>query len=159
MPGRSTIRRATFEDADAVLECLHIAFEPYRQYYSVQAFSDTALTTGTIYRRLAKFQVLVACDPSGKVLGTIACSVIRPGVGHLRGMAVLPEKLGSGVAQQLLDSAEVALRKRGCSRITLGTTAPLQRAIRFYERNGYKRSDETGDHFGMPLFIYSKELD
>lgn len=159
MPGPFTIRPATAADANAVLECLHVAFEPYRRHYSAEGFNDTALTPETIHRRLADFTVLVAVDLAGRVVGTIAFSVIQPGVGHLRGMAVLPDQLGCGVAQQLLDSAEDALRKRGCTRITLGTTAPLQRAIRFYERYGYKRSAETGDHFGMPLFLYSKSFD
>ena len=37
-------------------------------------------------------------------------------------------------------------------------SAPLQRAIRFYERNGYRPSGRVADFFGMPLFEYVKPL-
>jgi ribosomal protein S18 acetylase RimI-like enzyme len=73
-------------------------------------------------------------------------------------MAVLPESLGDGVGQRLLDIAEAALCGAGCSRITLDTTEPLTRAIRFYERNRYRRSGVVRDFFGMRLIEYAKTL-
>jgi hypothetical protein len=50
------------------------------------------------------------------------------------------------------------MRVAGCSFATLDTTAPLARAIRFYERNGYVRSGVIADFFGMALFEYRKQL-
>lgn len=49
----------------------------------------------------------------------------------------LPEHQGSGVAAGLLDQVESDLRDLNCRAMTLDTTKPLQRAIRFYERNGF----------------------
>src|SRR5207244_6363156 len=95
---------------------------------------------------------------NAKIIGTIACAVVEPNHGRLRGMAVLPEHQGGGVAQDLLDVAETELRRADCARITLDTTAPLQRAIRFYERNGFRATGRVGDHFGMPLYEYEKRL-
>ncbi len=46
----------------------------------------------------------------------------------------------------------------GCARITLDTTEPLQRAMRFYERNGYQRTGHVGNFFDMPLIEYAKLL-
>jgi GNAT superfamily N-acetyltransferase len=91
-------------------------------------------------------------------VGTIACCISGQ-LGHLRGMAVLPEWQGHSIAQQLLLQAEDDLHAAGCCRITLDTTAPLQRAMRFYERNGYRPSGNTTDFFGMPLYEFVKELD
>src|SRR5262249_48797032 len=71
--------------------------------------------------------------------------------GHLRGMAVVPSSQGCGVSSRLLESIENELRRAGCSVVTLDTTAPLTRAIRFYERNGYVRSGVVSDFFGMVL--------
>jgi GNAT superfamily N-acetyltransferase len=71
-------------------------------------------------------------------------------------MAVLPAWQGSGVAAQLLKSVESELRAKGCSRISLDTTEPLQPAIRFYEKNGFRRSGKVADFYGMPLFEYVK---
>jgi len=34
----------------------------------------------------------------------------------------------------------------------------LERAMRFYEKHGYRRSSKVSDFFGMPLFEYVKTL-
>ena len=73
-------------------------------------------------------------------------------------MAVLPQAQGLGVARRLLDVAESKLRDKECSRITLDTTAPLNRAIHFYEKKGFRRSGRVTDFFGMPLIEYEKLL-
>ena len=102
--------------------------------------------------------VFVAVTAGSQIVGTIACAVINAGEGHLRGMAVLPEWHGRGIAEKLLQSAEAELAARNCSRITLDTTEPLQRAMRFYEKHGYVASGRTTDFFGMPLHEYVKDL-
>jgi GNAT superfamily N-acetyltransferase len=153
-----SIRRAMIEDAPQILACLRAAFEDYCQLYTPDAFLDTVLTPETIQERLAKMLVFAAIDDSNEVVGTIACSVISAEEGHLRGMAVLPSLRGKGIAAQLLSHAEAELRELKCTRITLDTTAPLQRAMRFYEKFGYRRSRKVTDFFGMPLIEYHKVL-
>jgi ribosomal protein S18 acetylase RimI-like enzyme len=71
----------------------------------------------------------------------------------------MPSWQGRGVGDRLLEAVEADLRRRECSIVSLDTTAPLQRAIRFYERNGYRASGRVSDFFGMPLFEYVKRLD
>lgn len=78
--------------------------------------------------------------------------------GHLRGMAVVPEWQGRNVAAALLQSAESQLTALGCDRITLDTTAPLRRAIRFYESSGYESTGVVLDFFGIELFEYRKRV-
>jgi putative acetyltransferase len=95
---------------------------------------------------------------NGDIVGTVACNMVSPQEGHLRGMAVLEAWQGAGVAQQLLEHAETELRLQGCARITLDTTEPLKRAICFYERNGFRLSGRVTDFFGMPLYEYLKSL-
>lgn len=153
------IRRATSADADGILHCLQTAFELYRDRYTPNGFRDTVLTAETIHQRLAAMGVLVAVTPTGEIVGTIGCSVVSPEEGHIRGMAVLAEWQGGGLAAQLLQGAELELHAQGCRRVTLDTTEPLQRAMRFYEKNGYRRSGNVSDFFGMPLFEYFKNLD
>ncbi len=84
--------------------------------------------------------IFVAVTEAGDIVGTIACAVMEAGEGHLRGMAVLPEWQGRGIAEQLLQTAEAELAARQCSRVTLDTTEPLLRAMRFYEKHGYRPS-------------------
>jgi ribosomal protein S18 acetylase RimI-like enzyme len=153
-----SIRRAADNDAPEILACLQDAFAPYRDFYTPAAYLDTVLTLETLRERLASMQILVALVPSGQIVGTIACNLLSPAEGHIRGMAVHPASQGAGIAAQLLAHAEAELRKQNCTRITLDTTEPLQRAMRFYEKFGFRRSGKVTDFFGMPLFEYEKLL-
>src|SRR5262245_63805411 len=97
-PSPFTVRRATPEDAAAVLECLRTAFEPYRGQYTPAAFEDTVLTSGTVGERFATMAVFVAVTAGGAVVGTVACNLVGAGEGHIRGMAVCPSWQGRCVA-------------------------------------------------------------
>jgi ribosomal protein S18 acetylase RimI-like enzyme len=152
------IRRAVGADAGRILECLRTAFAPYRDRYTPAAFADTVMNDQTIEQRLSEMTVLVAVDEEGSVVGTVGCLRVGDDEGHLRGMAVMPEQSGRGVAARLLESIEHELRRLGCSHVTLDTTEPLQRAMHFYERHGYRRSGIVSDFFGMPLVGYTKRL-
>lgn len=153
-----SIRKAETTDARGILGCLRRAFAPYQGSYTPQAFADTVLDAQTIRHRLTHMSVLVAVDRAGEIVGTVGYKVVDGEEGHLRGMAVLPDRMGTDVAQRLIETVEAALREQGCSRITLDTTEPLQRAMRFYERNGFRRSGVVQDFFGMPLVEYVKAL-
>jgi len=96
-------------------------------------------------------------DSGVNVVGTIGCAA-RGIEGHIRGMAVLPSHHGSGLAEALLHAVEVELLHSGCSHATLDTTQPLARAIRFYEKHGYRATGRVCNFFGMPLYEYSKSL-
>jgi ribosomal protein S18 acetylase RimI-like enzyme len=155
--GKASIREATAEDAAAILDCLAVAFAPFREQYTAEGYRDTTLTPETIRQRLQTMTIFLAVAPSGEIIGTIG-GATSGNEGHIRGMAVRPEWQGRGVADQLLEAVENGLQAKGCSHITLDTTQPLQRAIRFYERHGYKASGRISDFFGMPLFEYVKPL-
>jgi ribosomal protein S18 acetylase RimI-like enzyme len=158
MAMRYMIRRAGAEELPGVVACLAAAFEPYRAVYTPDAFTDTVPDLNGMKARLETMTILYVPGPSGQVAGTIACAVLSPGEGHLRGLAVLPEFQGRGVADELLLSAEDELRNLGCSRVTLDTTAPLLRAMHFYAIYGYLRTGRVSDFYGMQLFEYEKHL-
>jgi GNAT superfamily N-acetyltransferase len=73
-------------------------------------------------------------------------------------MAVRPGWQGTGLSNSLLLTAENDLREAGCKIITLDTTEPLNRAIRFYEKNRFRPTGKIGCFFGMPLIEYSKAI-
>jgi len=158
-PADLETRPATNQDATAILKCLAAPFEPYRKHSSPPAFTDTVLSSETVHVRLQQMHVLLA-SVAGNVVGTVAAAW-HPDTreGHLRGMAVLPEWHGRGVAAKLLAAIEAWLLSRGCKRITLNTTLPLAAAMKFYEKHGYHRSGTIGDFFSMPLIEYEKQLE
>jgi len=145
-------------DAEAVLRCLHTAFAPYRQQYTTDGYQGTVLDAETIHHRLSAMSVLVTVTPDADVVGTLSTYLVHANTGHLRGMAVIPAFQGRGVARGLIAAAEQQLYAEGCRRVTLNTTAALQRAMRLYESLGYRRTGHVGEFFGMPLFEYAKEL-
>lgn len=151
------IRRARLSDVEEIAACLRASFEPYRKSYTAPAFQDTVPDESAIAARLATMALFVAEDADGSIVGTIGGSANQE-AGHIRGMAVLPRAQGMGVAARLLEAVEDELRERGCSAITLDTTIPLARAIRFYERSGYRATGRIADFFGMPLHEYRKNL-
>jgi ribosomal protein S18 acetylase RimI-like enzyme len=152
-----TIHPVTVHDAGKIRACLEAAFEAFRAEYTVGAFEDTVPTEAAIRARMANMTVYAACTTSGKIVGTISCS-LEGEEGHLRGMAVNPDWQGQGIADHLLGVAENALREAGCVRITLDTTAPLSRAISFYEKHGFQPSGKVTDFFGMPLYQFVKPV-
>ncbi len=157
-PDEFVIRPASAADAGAILQCLRAAFEPYRSLYTPQGYLDTVMTLDTLLQRLTSMTVLVAVNAQGHVVGTIGGAVVSSSEGHLRGMAVLPGWNGRGIAQRLLEAMEKHLVGRGCTRISLDTTEPLLRAMRFYEKDGFQRTGKVADFFGMPLIEYLKHL-
>ena len=150
------VRRATSADIGGVLRCLQEAFEPYREDYTAAAFEDTVPGLSGIEKRLTTMMCFVAIESNGEIVGTISAQFLNRTEGHLRGMAVRPAWQGTEVAALLLSEAVEALCSADCREVTLDTTRPLARAIRFYERHGFVATGGVQDFFGMPLFEYRK---
>ena len=138
------------------MACLAAAFAPYSNSYTPAAFTDSVLNPRSVQRRLREMCVFVAVSERN-VVGTVACTVSGE-EGHLRGMAVVPDWQGSGVAPALLQAAEAEIQDQRCKRVTLDTTEPLARATRFYARHGFTQSGRVSDFFGMPLHEWVKFL-
>ncbi len=151
------IRRAEIADLPSVRQCLAEAFAPYRFSYTAEMFENTVPSVAGLEERSAAMTIWVAAC-SDRIVGTIAAGVTDSHVGHLRGMAVAAAFHGCGVAAQLLRTAEAELRRLGCTTVTLDTTAPLDRAMAFYEKHGYRRSGARHPMLGMELIEFHKPL-
>jgi len=151
------VRTAQVEDAPSIAACLESAFEAFRSEYTPTAFQDTVLTPEGVLKRMLQMTVHVAVTLDGEIVGTLAAGM-DGSEGHLRGMAVRPSWQGNAIAEELLSAAEDRLSAAGCVRVSLDTTLPLQRAIRFYQRNGFVASGKVRDFFGMPVYEYVKSL-
>lgn len=154
--GLVLLRKAEAADGAAISACLEAAFAGFRDQYTPQAYADTVPDADGVLGRMREMNLLVAVS-DGTIVGTLGY-LVNGSEGHLRGMAVLPEWQGTGVASVLLAAVETELRQRGCGSITLDTTGPLRSAIRFYQNRGYSRCGRAADFFGMPLYEYRKLL-
>ncbi len=143
------VRRATTSDAPEVAE-VHVA--SWRRGYRGLLPADylarlRASDRVEEWQRMLQldddaFRVFVA-ERDGRIvgLGATAPSVDAERVGEIAQLYVHPEVWGSGVADQLLHQLEGDLRTRGCGAALLEVAASNVRAIRFYERHGWRNAN------------------
>lgn len=63
---------------------------------------------------------------------------------ELQRMSVVPEHHGKGVGKALLDQLEhFVFQERDGTKIILSTGADMKKAWRFYERNGFRKTDQV----------------
>jgi ribosomal protein S18 acetylase RimI-like enzyme len=70
--------------------------------------------------------------------GLILCSRVRPDVGHITQVCVLPEHRSAGLGEAMLAASTKNLRDRGFHFISLTVTEANDRAIALYQRIGYE---------------------
>ena len=91
-----------------------------------------------------------------EIVGTVG-AVLTADHLYVRGMAVLPVARGKRAGDLLLEEIERFARLNNGSRLVLSTTPFLVRAIRLYQRHGFRRTGEgVQDLFGTPLFTMQK---
>jgi ribosomal protein S18 acetylase RimI-like enzyme len=71
-------------------------------------------------------------------LGRAGPPAVPAGAAELGRIYLLPEWQGSGAARQLLDAVEAEARARGHDHLWLLVYPPATRAVRFYERQGFR---------------------
>jgi ribosomal protein S18 acetylase RimI-like enzyme len=70
--------------------------------------------------------------------GLILCSRVRPDVGHITQVCVLPEYRSTGLGEAMLAASTRNLRERGFHFISLTVTEANDRAIALYKRIGFE---------------------
>jgi ribosomal protein S18 acetylase RimI-like enzyme len=72
------------------------------------------------------------------LIGLILCSLVRPDVGHITQVCVLPEYRSAGLGEAMLAASTRNLRGRGFRFISLTVTEANDRAIALYKRIGFE---------------------
>lgn len=80
---------------------------------------------------------LVFQKPTRTLIGLILCSQVRPDVGHITQVCVLPEYRSSGLGEAMLAATTNTLRQRNFHSISLTVTEANARAIDLYKRIGF----------------------
>lgn len=133
----------------------------------LQTWDDAAATPDEVWRRQHQERlamprtaaVFVAVDGQGRWRGQAATMVnvfSRPVRVWLGAVYLAPEVRGSGAAEHLVGLAEDWTRESGHDEIFLEVNEHNQRAIRFYERTGWRL---TGQRRPYPLDPTMDELE
>jgi len=72
------------------------------------------------------------------LVGLILCSLVRPDVGHITQVCVLPEYRSAGLGEAMMAASTKNLRDRGFRFISLTVTEANDRAIALYKRIGFE---------------------
>ncbi len=72
------------------------------------------------------------------LVGLILCSLVRPDVGHITQVCVLPEYRSAGLGEAMLAASTRNLRGRGLQFVSLTVTEANDRAIALYKRIGFE---------------------
>lgn len=101
----------------------------------------------------------VAVDAAERVVGTAGLLRTGPASGEIRKMFLVPEARGQGIGRALLDAVLAAARARGLERLTLTTRCRYDRAIRLYERAGFRPAGTAREpRAGDPGLTYALRL-
>ena len=137
---------------------LYEAFREFEPLYTAEGFAATTPRSEQIQERMNEGPVWVALV-DGEIVGTVSAFLKREAL-YVRGMAVLPGTRGARVGKLLMDQVEQYAAEKDCKRLFLSTTPFLERAIRLYEKFGFRRTHEgPHDLFGTPLFTMEKRLE
>ena len=154
---QTQIRIAAASEATQIASVLRQAFVEYESLYTAQAFAATTPSARQIEQRWDEGPVWVAAL-AGEIVGTVAAVSKREGL-YVRSMALLPASRGKAIGWSLLEDVERFAYAQGCPCLFLSTTPFLLRAIRLYERFGFRRSAEGPQElFGTALFTMVKLL-
>ncbi|MEE1939188.1 GNAT family N-acetyltransferase [Streptomyces sp. TRM 70361] len=103
---------------------------------------------------------VIARDAGGEATGCGALRFLDDGTAELKRMYVVPESRGTGVATGILRALEDRARQHGIGAIVLATGTGQPDAIRFYEREGYRRTAGFGPFAGHPMArCFTRRLD
>ena len=151
------IRRAEVDDADAIAGVLHESFIEYRSLYAPERYAGTVCSADEIRDRMEEGPAWVALVEE-KTVGTVAAVGRSEGL-YIRGMGIVPSARGLGIGDQLLNAIECYAKESGFTRMFLGTTPFLHRAIRLYEKFGFRFCEtQANDSIGTPLLMMEKSL-
>ena len=139
--------RASPLDAAALVPLVTEGFATFREWAPSGWVSQETGSAENVSRLRAKLSEAeswgVKAVRGERAVGmTVVVPDSAPGVAHLAYLFVTREAWGTGVATALLNAAVAAARDAGFAELRLLAPGGQDRALRFYEREGFERIGE-----------------
>lgn len=102
----------------------------------------------------------VGGDVAGYVVATVIETTRQP-IGHVKDLAVKPERQGEGRGRLLLRRGLAALAAQGVSEVRLEVRPSNERAIHLYRQHGFRRERTKSEYYpdGEDALILTRSLD
>jgi N-acetylglutamate synthase-like GNAT family acetyltransferase len=148
-----SFRKAKISDINEIYSILLKAFEPYRKNYTSGAYNATVLSPQDIKNRILgdEYEIYVV-EIDKKITGTFSITKKEKNRLHIRTMAVNPDYQGRGIGLFILEKIDLLAKKNNIKTISLDTSKPLKRAIKFYENYGYNFTGVTHNFFQIKIY-------
>jgi GNAT superfamily N-acetyltransferase len=162
-----TFRRATGDDAEALLAIMVEGFEGYRSFAPEGWAPEIAGVERVRARLVAPDTWTLVAEDDGAVAAHVGFLPSersghpdpQPGLAHLWQLFARPPYWGTGLATELLARAVAAASELGYTQMRLFTPALQRRARRFYEREGWEVVREFGDErLGLDVAEYRRSV-
>ena len=147
VPGEFEIRPWSEQEYQSAAALITAA---YRGHVDSEINDQYRTLTGSLrfLNNIVRFPGCGAFDPQASfvvfqrrtrtLVGLILCSLVRPDVGHITQVCVLPEYRSAGLGEAMLAASTKNLRGRGFRFISLTVTEANDRAIALYKRIGFE---------------------
>ena len=134
------LRPARAEDAPAIVALVRDVLAEFGLAFGQGAATDEELVALPASYEGRGGAFWVACEGE-EIVGTCGVFPVAPGTFELRKMYLKRTARRGGLGQRMLDTAVEWARARGAKAMVLDTTEKMERAIAFYEANGFVRDD------------------
>ena len=154
-----TFRKAQIHEINDIHLVLSKAFEPYRKSYTTGALNATVLTPNDIQNRFLgqEYEVYVVTI-NNYIVGTVSLLQKDQDQLYLRSMAVDPDYQSKGIGLFILKKIDELARRKNIKKISLETSKPLKRAIKFYKNFGFDFTGVTQNFYGIEIYEMIKRL-
>jgi GNAT superfamily N-acetyltransferase len=152
------VRVAESEDIREVHTVLTEAFAPYREHYTEKAYNVTVVSMKEMEDRLNDpNRLILVAQFQEKIVGTAAIKVSSDNF-YLQSMAVRPGLQREGIGMLILEAIEKHAKEVGVTELSLECYEPLTKAIRIYEKFGFRRTGRRRQYYGITIFEMKKNI-
>lgn len=140
------------EILDFVNDCVWSA---YNQIFSNLKKEDLSYKMEHMIEIFEGMLVYVYKD-DGKIIGTIALSIVSKNRGQLRIVYVHPEHQRKGIGTSLVNYVEDIAREMAIKELFVSTIEKAQSAMNFYQKLGYQITEKEERDWGIYVFLERK---
>ena len=151
-----TVRLFSFSDGVALLEFVKTIFLEFDEEFCPDTFDKDILdVTKSYIEKGGQFWLMVDGDT---IIGSIAVVPLNNKICKLRRFYVAKEYRGRGLGKKLFQVVLDYCKIKSYQEIWLSTTPKLKDSIKFYERNGFKKSLKPLWPFKRAPFFFTLKL-